>query len=138
PAVSRVDPLRDAPMRTLRLGVPPIFRKPVKPPVRGPELQLSHVTLAEPYPNPKLIQKPSRRCGYCACAVAAVQESTASSATNRVVVSIKPSLPMIPATRETAGAGSGEIRAGNGEPGRRVGCPRAWSVAHAKRVSRGC
>jgi len=35
--------------------------------------------------------------------------------------------------RETAGAGSGEIRAGNGERGRRFGCPHAWSVDHAKK-----
>src|SRR5439155_145115 len=43
-------------------------------------------------PSPKPIQKPSRRCGYCACAADAAQENAASSATIRAVC-MEPSLP---------------------------------------------
>src|SRR2546427_3006601 len=75
-----------------RLGAPPSFTNPVMPPTLELSTQLSQVMFAHPYPSPKPIQKPSRRCGYCARAADAAQENAASSATIRAVY-MEPSLP---------------------------------------------
>src|SRR4029077_12319180 len=80
------------PSSTLRLGVPPSLTNPVTTPTRGPVPQTSQVTLDEPYPSPNPIQKPSRRCGYCACAAAAAQDSAASSPMT-LAAYMEPSLP---------------------------------------------
>src|SRR5437764_332907 len=79
-------PLIAPPMSRLRLGAPPTFRNAVTPPVRGPKLQLSHDTVAVPYPSPNPIQNPSRRCGYCARAAEAAAHNPASRTATRVVV----------------------------------------------------
>src|SRR2546425_10894923 len=87
------------PISRLRLGVPPSFRNAVTPPVRDPFPQLSHVTLAEPYPRPKPIQNPLRRGGYCARAAGAATLSKPAAAKMRAAVRIEPSLEMTPRAR---------------------------------------
>src|SRR5947207_14357096 len=84
------------PISRLRLGVPPSFRNAVTPPVRDPLPQLSHVTLAEPYPRPKPIQNPLRRGGYCARAAGAATLSKPAAAKMHAAVRIEPSLEMTP------------------------------------------
>src|SRR5256885_5225682 len=109
-------PLMAPPMSRLRLGVPPSFKNAVTPPVRGPLPQVSHVTLAEPYPSPKPIQNPSRRWGYCARAADAVTPSKVAAARMHAAVRIEPS------PRDDS-SGEGDFHAGCGQR-----AARRWAV----------
>src|SRR2546430_7263806 len=99
PPLEGDQPLMAPPMSRLRLGVPPSFRNAVTPPVREPLLQVSHVTLAEPYPSPKPIQNPSRRWGYCARAADAVTLSKLATARMHAAVRMEASLRVTPGPR---------------------------------------
>src|SRR5207249_866467 len=59
------------------------------------------------------IQKPSRRCGYCARAADAAQENAASRATTRAVECMGPPWPV-------TAQGSGDFHARRGEHGGEV------------------
>src|SRR2546429_7547085 len=131
PRLAVAMPLMAPPISRLRLGVPPGFRNAVTPPVRDPLPQLSHVTLAEPYPRPKPIQNPLRRGGYCARAAGAATLSKPAAAKMHAAVRIEPSLEMTPRARRIP------CRLRAGRQHRRAVLFRGHEVVNATKARRG-